>query len=95
MVMDVSAILVANTIFRTPTGGLCNKVHENSQLNRNYTINGKPVHKQTEATVGVGCKFNANVKKSNLSNTVLWLNIGSMEWSGKTRNWDFCKKVQG
>lgn len=79
MVMDVSAILVANTIFRTPTGGLCNKVHENSQLNRNYTINGKPVHKQTEATVGVGCKFNANVKKSNLSNTVLWLNIGSME----------------
>lgn len=79
MVMDVSAILVANTIFRTPTGGLCNKVHENSQLNRNYTINGKPVHKQTEATVGVGCKFNANVKKSNLSNTVLWLNIGNME----------------
>ena len=79
MVMDVSAILVANTILRTPTGGLCNKVHENSQLNRNYTINGKPVHKHTEATVGVGCKFNANVKKSNLSNTVLWLNIGSME----------------
>ena len=32
MVMDVSAILVANTILRTPTGGLCNKVYENSQL---------------------------------------------------------------
>ena len=88
MVMDVSAILVAKTILRTPTGGLCNKVHQNSQLKQK-------LHYQTEGTVGVGCNFNENVKKSNLSNTVLWLNIGSMEWSGKTRNWDFCKKVQG
>ena len=29
------------------------------------------------------------LKVTNLSNTVRWLNIGSMEWSGSTRNWDF------